>query len=132
MAAPTRDVTRTNPAAIARGTINNTRELGMYKAVVSTSSGDDAVVGSDAVGQLLGEAIGSFTGLFQIKSDGTEIYMVVDKQAANIDMVALEIGKVLETGDITSSDFGISSSGVCTLVDDSTVTVTEVTDFEAI
>jgi len=124
-------LTRTNPAAIARGTINNTRELVMYKAVLSTSSGDDAVIGSDAVGQQVGEAIGTFAGLFQIKSDGTEVYMVADRHATNINTVAQTIGQVLETGDITSSDFTVSG-GVCTLVDDSTVTVTVVTDIEAI
>ena len=124
-------VTRTNPAAIARGTINNTRELVMYKAVLDVSSGDDAVVGSDAVGQKVGQAIGAFSGLFQIKANGTEIYMVADRHATNIDTVAQTIGEVLETGDITSADFTVSG-GVCTLVDDSTVTVTVVTDIEAI
>jgi len=127
-------ITRTNPAAIARGTINNTRELVMYKAVLTTPSGDDAVIGSDAVGQKVGAAIGTFTGLFQIKSDGTEVYMVVDRHATDITAAAVAIGAVLETGDITSSDFhpADDAAGVCTLVDDSVITVTEVTDIEAI
>ena len=134
MAAPTRDVTRTNPAAIARGTINATRELVMYKVVLTTPSGDDAVIGSDAIGQLVGEAIGTFTGLFQIKSDGTEVYMVVDRHATDITAAAVAIGQVLETGSITSSDFHPSAdgAGVCTLVDDSVVTVTEVTNIEGL
>lgn len=121
------EVTRTNPAAIARGTINNTRELVMYKAVLDVSSGDDAVIGSDAVGQDIGEAIGAFAGLFQIKSDGTEVYMVADRHATNIDMVAETIARVLETGTL-----GTVTGGVATLGDDSTVTATVVTDIEAI
>ena len=127
-------ITRTNPAAIARGTINNTRELVMYKAVLTTPSGDDAVIGSDAVGQKVGDAIGTFSGLFQIKNDGTEVYMVVDRHATDLTAAAVAIGAVLETGDITSSDFHPSTdtAGVCTLVDNSVVTVTEVTDIEAI
>jgi hypothetical protein len=127
-------LTRTNPAAIARGTINATRELVMYKAVLTTPSGDDAVIGSDAVGQKIGDAIGSFSGLFQIKSDGAEVYMVVDRHATDLTAAAIAIGQVLETGDINSADFHPSTdgAGVCTLVDNSVVTVTEVTDIEAI
>jgi|TARA_B110000305_G_scaffold194240_1_gene218208 hypothetical protein len=132
MAAPTRDFERTNPAAIARGTINATRELQMMKVVLAVPSGDDAVIGSDAVAQHIGEVIGAFTGLFQIKANGTEIYMVTDRHDISIDTVALEIGMALETGDITSSDFGISSAGVCTLIDNSTITVTIVTDIEGL
>ena len=125
-------ITRTNPTAIALGTINSTRELGAYKAVLTTPSGDDAVIGSNAVGQKVGAAIGTFSGLFQIKSNGTEVYMIVDKHATDLTAAAVAIGAVLETGDITSSDFHPSTdgAGVCTLVDNSVVTVTEIADFE--
>lgn len=127
-------LTRTNPAAIARGTINNTRELVIYKAVLATVGGDDCVIGSNAVGQKVGDAIGSFSGLFQIKSDGTEVYMVVDRHATDLSAAGMAIAEVLETSTTTkpayTSDDG--STAVVTLVDTGTVTVTVVTDIEAI
>lgn len=119
-------VTRTNPAAIARGTINKTRELNMMKVVLAGGNGLGSI-GSDAVGQKIGEAIGTFTGLFQIKSDGSEVYMVVDNHGIDIQAVANAIAAVLDTGTFTAT-----GGGVATLSDTDTVTVTVVTDIEAI
>ena len=127
-------ITRTNPTAIALGTINRTRELSIYKAVLATVSGDDCVIGSNAVGQKVGAAIGTFSGMFQIKTDGAEVYMVVDKHATDRAAAAMAIAKVLETSTTTQPSFTSDNgtTAVVTLVDTGTVSVTEPTDIEAI
>jgi hypothetical protein len=118
-------VTRTNPTAIARGTIQKTRELNMMKVVLAGGNGLGAI-GTDALAAKVTDACGSFAGLFQVKSDGSEIYMVVDNHGVDIDAVATTVAQVLDTGSFTVS------GGVATLSDTDTVTVTVVTDIEAI
>ena len=65
--------------------------------------------------------------ILQVKSDGTEIYMVADKHGVDINSIAQTIGKVLDTGTLAGL-----TGGVQTLSDGDTVTVTVVTDIEAI
>ena len=118
-------VTRTNPAAIARGTIQATRELTMMKVVLNATG--LAQIGSDAVAAKVTDALGSVAGLFQLKANGTEAYLVVDGHAIDIDSVAQMIGSVLDTGTMKTL-----TGGVQTLSDDNTVTVTVVTNFEGL
>ena len=114
--------TRTNPTAVARGTIQRNNAQSVYKVVLSGSG--LAVAATDAAAAKISDALGSFSGLFQFKSDGNEIYMVVDRVNATIGAVAGVIAQVLDTGTFTVS------GGVATLSTSATVTVTEPTDLE--
>jgi hypothetical protein len=115
--------TRTNPTAVARGTIQRNNAQSVYKVVLS---GGLAALATDAAAAKVTDALGSFAGLIQVKSDGAEIYMVVDRVNATIGAVAGVIAQVLDTGTFTVS------GGVATLSTAATVTVTEETDLEAI
>jgi hypothetical protein len=95
----------------------------VYKVVLS---GGLAALATDAAAAKVTDALGSFAGLIQVKSDGSEIYMVVDRVNATIGAVAGVIAQVLDTGTFTVS------GGVATLSTAATVTVTEETDLEAI
>ena len=114
--------TRSNPTAVARGTIQRNNAQSVYKVVLSGSG--LAVAASDAAAAKISDALGSFAGLIQFKSNGTEIFMVVDRVNATIGAVAGAIAQVLDTGTYTVS------GGVATLSDTNTVTVTEPTDLE--
>lgn len=114
--------TRTNPTAVARGTIQRNNAQSVYKVVLSGAG--LAVAASDAAAAKVSDALGSITGTFQFKSDGNEIYMIVDRVNTSIGAVATAIAKVLDTG-----TFSVSG-GVATLSDSQTVTVTEPTDLE--
>jgi len=114
--------TRTNPTAVARGTIQRNTAQSVYKVVLSGSG--LAVAASDAAAAKISDALGSITGTFQFKSDGNEIYMIVDRFNTSIGAVAQAIAKVLDTGTFSLS------GGVATLSDSQTVTVTEPTDLE--
>ena len=113
--------TRTNPTAVARGTIQRNNAQSVYKVVLS---GGIAALATDAAAAKVTDALGSFAGLIQVKSDGSEIYMVVDRVNATIGAVAGAIAQVLDTGVFTVS------GGVATLSTAATVTVTEPTDLE--
>ena len=113
--------TRTNPTAVARGTIQRNTAQSVYKVVLS---GGIAALATDAAAAKVTDALGSFAGLIQVKSDGAEIYMVVDRVNATIGAVAGAIAQVLDTGTFTVS------GGVATLSTAATVTVTEPTDLE--
>ena len=115
--------TRTNPTAVARGTIQRNNAQSVYKVVLSGSG--LAVAASNAAAAKISDALGSFAGLIQFKSDGNEIYMVVDRVNATIGAVAGAIAQVLDTGTFTVS------GGVATLSDSNTVTVTEPSSLEA-
>ena len=115
--------TRSNPTAVARGTIQRNNAQSVYKVVLSGSG--LAVAASDAAAAKISDALGSFSGLFQFKSDGNEIYMVVDRVNTTIGAVAGAIAQVLDTGTFTVS------GGVATLSDSNTVTVTEPSSLEA-
>ena len=114
--------TRTNPTAVARGTIQRNNAQSVYKVVLSGSG--LAVAASNAAAAKISDALGSFAGLIQFKSDGNEIYMVVDRVNATIGAVAGAIAQVLDTGTFTVS------GGTATLSDSQTVIVTERTDLE--
>ena len=116
--------TRTNPTAVARGTIQYTSELTFYKVVLSGSG--LAVAASDANAAKISDALGSIARLFQFKSTGLEIFMVADRHSTSIDSVARLIAQVLDTGAFTNT----AGSGVATLSDSQTVTVTVPTDLE--
>jgi hypothetical protein len=116
--------TRTNPTAIARGTIQYTSELTFYKVVLNGSG--LAVAASDANAAKISDALGSIARLFQFKSTGVEIFMVADRHSTSIDSVARLIAQVLDTGTFTN----VAASGVATLSDTNTVTVTVPTDLE--
>ena len=117
--------TRTNPTAVARGTIQYTSELTFYKVVLNGSG--LAVAASDANAAKISDALGSIARLFQFKSNGLEIFMVADRHSTSIDSVARLIAQVLDTGTFTN----VAASGVATLSDTNTITVTVPTDLEA-
>ena len=116
--------TRTNPTAVARGTIQYTSELTFYKVVLNGSG--LAVAASDAAAAKISDALGSIARLFQFKSNGLEIFMVADRHSTSIDAVARLIAQVLDTGTFTNT----AGSGVATLSDSNTITVTVPTNLE--
>jgi hypothetical protein len=120
--------TRSNPTAVARGTIQRNTAQSVYKVVLS---GGIAAIASDAAAAKVTDALGSFAGIIQVKSDGSEIYMVVDRVNATIGAVATAIAQVLETD---ADGFNVTATnpngGVATLSTSATVTVTEPTDLE--
>jgi hypothetical protein len=116
---------RTNPTAVARGTIQYTSELTFYKVVLNGSG--LAVAASDAAAAKISDALGSIARLFQFKSDGLEIFMVADRHSTDIDSVARLIAQVLNTGAAFTNTAG---SGVATLSDSNTITVTVPTNLE--
>jgi Tfp pilus assembly PilM family ATPase len=116
---------RTNPTAVARGTIQYTSELTFYKVVLNGSG--LAVAASDANAAKISDALGSIARLFQFKSDGLEIFMVADRHSTDIDSVARLIAQVLNTGAAFTNTAG---SGVATLSDSNTITVTVPTNLE--
>ena len=118
---------RTNPTAVARGTIQYTSELTFYKVVLNGSG--LAVAASDAAAAKISDALGSIARLFQFKSNGLEIFMVADRHSTDIDSVARLIAQVLETGAAFTNTAG---SGVATLSDSNTITVTVPTDLEGL
>ena len=80
-------LTRTNPTAVARGTIQELASVGLYK-VVLTGSGL-SVNASDASAAKLSDALGGMAQIIQFKSNGLEIYMVADNHGIDIDTVAV-------------------------------------------
>ena len=117
---------RTNPTAVARGTIQYTSELTFYKVVLNGSG--LAVAASDANAAKISDALGSIARLFQFKSDGLEIFMVADRHSTSIDSVARLIAQVLQTSGAAFTN--VAGSGVATLSDTNTITVTVPTDLE--
>ena len=118
-------LTRTNPTAVARGTIQELTSVSMFKVVLS--GGGLAVAASDTAAAKISDALGGMAHIIQFKSNGNEIYMVADNHAVDIDTIARHIGNVLDTGTL-----GALASGEQTLSDSQTVTVTKPTDIEAI
>lgn len=115
-------LTRVNPTAVARGTIQRINAQTVYKVVLSNAG--LAVMGSDAAAARVTDAVGSFCSILQVKANGSEMYLVADRHATSIGAVAKAIAQVLDTGTFTVS------GGVATLSDTQTVTVTEPTDLE--
>ena len=118
-------ITRVNPTAVARGTIQELTATSMYKIVLSGAG--LAVAASDAAAAKISDALGGMVHIIQFKANGNEIYMVADNHGTDIDSVAQAVGAVLDTGTL-----GSLTGGVQTLSDSQTVTVTKPTDIEAI
>lgn len=114
-------LTKVNPTPVVRGTIQRNTSQTVYKVVLG---GGLAAMATDAAAARVTDAIGSFAGTLQVKADGSEIYMIVDRQAVSIGAVATLIAQVLDTGTFTVS------GGTATLSDANTVIVTEPTDLE--
>ena len=118
-------LTRTNPTAVARGTIQELTSVSMFKIVLSNAN--LAVMGSDAAAAKVTDALGGMAQIIQTKANGSEIYMVADNHGVDINSIAQAVGKVLDTGTL-----GSLTGGVQTLSDNETITVTKPTDIEAI
>ena len=119
-------VTRVNPTAVARGTIQELTSAGVYKIVLAGGNGLGAM-GSDAAAAKVTDALGGMSHILQTKADGSEIYMVADNHSIDINSIAQTVGQVLDTGVLGTLD-----GGVQTLSDGDTVTVTKATDLEAL
>ena len=119
-------VTRVNPTAVARGTIQELTSAGVYKIVLAGGNGLGAM-GSDAAAAKVTDALGGMSHILQTKADGSEIYMVADNHSIDINAIARAVGQVLDTGTL-----GALAAGVQTLSDGDTVTVTKATDLEAL
>jgi len=115
-------VTRVNPTPIARGTIQRNMQQTVYKVVLSGAG--LAQIGTDAKASFVTDTLGSVGHIMQFKSNGNELYFVADRHAIDLDWIATQIAKVLDTGVFTVT------GGVATLSDTQTVTVTEPTDLE--
>jgi predicted transcriptional regulator len=112
-------ITRTNPTAVALGTIQRNNSQTVYKVVLAGGNGLGTM--TDAAGAAkVTDALGSFCGTIQAV-DATNLLVVADRHAVSIGAVATAIAKVLDTGTFTVS------GGVATLSDTDTVTVTEPT-----
>ena len=118
-------LTRTNPTAVARGTIQELTSVSMFKVVLSGAN--LAVAGSDAAAAKISDALGGMAQIIQFKANGNEIYMVADNHGVDINSIAQAVGQVLDTGTL-----GSLTGGVQTLSDNETITVTKPTDIEAI
>ena len=111
-------ITRTNPTAVALGTIQRNNQQTVFKAVLS---GSGLGTMTDAAGAAkVTDALGSICGTIQAV-DADNLIVVADRHAVSIGAVATAIAKVLDTGTFTVS------GGVATLSDSQTVTVTEPT-----
>jgi|14_taG_2_1085336.scaffolds.fasta_scaffold26500_2 hypothetical protein len=119
-------ITRVNPTAVARGTMQELTKVQVFKVVLAGGNGLGAM-GSDAAAAKVTDALGGMSHILQTKADGSEIYMVADTHGVDINSIARAVGQVLDTGTLAGL-----TGGVQTLSDGDTVTVTVVTDLEAI
>ena len=123
--AVTRDVTRTNPTATALGTIQRNFAVSMFKVVLSNAN--DAVALTAGTAQQFIEEIGTTGMMIQVISDGTEVFIVGERHALDLDSIAIRLGRQLD-----SSAGSLTSTGVYTCGGGGTVTVTEPTTFEGL
>lgn len=121
--AVTRDFTRTNPTATALGTIQRNFAVSVFKVVLSNAN--DAVALTAGTAQQFVEEIGSTAMMIQVKSDGTEVFIVGERHALDVDSIAKRLGRQLDT-----AAGSLTSTGVYTCGGGGTVTVTEPTDLE--
>ena len=119
-------LTRTNPTAVARGTMQELTSVQVFKVVLAGGNGLGAM-GSDAAAAKISDALGGMAQIIQFKANGNEIYMVADNHGVDINSIAQAVGQVLDTGTL-----GSLTGGVQTLSDNETITVTKPTDIEAI
>jgi len=112
--------TRSNPTAVALGTLQSTLQLKLFKCVLS--SGGGATARDAASMSLLTDEIGTTGALMQGKANGLELAFVGDGHALDVDTVATRLGRIVGAGSLTSS-------GVWTFTATGTLTVTNPTTF---
>ena len=112
--------TRSNPTAVALGTLQSTLQLKLFKCVLN-NSGDATARDATTAAQWTDE-IGTSGALMQVKANGLEMAFIGDAHALDVDTVAIRLGRIIGTGSRTSS-------GVWTFTDTSTLTVTSPTTF---
>jgi hypothetical protein len=113
-------VTRSNPTAVALGTLQSTLQLKLFKCVLNNSG--DAVARTAATAALLTDEIGTTGALMQVKANGLELAFIGDGHALDVDTVAIRLGRIIAAGSRTSS-------GVFTFTGGGTLTVTSPTTF---
>ena len=115
--------TRTNPTAVALGTLQKTFQHTLFKYVLSGSDGAIALTATTAAP--VTDEIGTTSAVFQVKSDGLVIVTVGDGHNLDIDILAIRVGRVIGAGSRTGS-------GVWTFTAGGTLTVTAPTTFASI
>jgi hypothetical protein len=115
--------TRSNPTAVALGTVQKTFQQTIFKYVLSGSDGAIALTASTAAP--VTDEIGTTSSIFQVKSDGLAIITMGDNHALDIDILAIRVGRVIGAGSRTSS-------GVWTFTAGGTLTVTAPTTMYAL
>jgi len=107
--------TRSNPTAVALGTVQKTFQQTVFKYVLSGSDG--AVALTAATAAPVTDEIGTTSSVFQVKSDGLAIITYGDNHALDINTLATRVGRVIGAGSLTGS-------GVWTFTAGGTLTVT--------
>ena len=111
---------RTNPTAVALGVLQSTFAQKIFKCVLSNAG--VAVARTAATAAQWTDEIGTTGTLMQVKANGLEMAFIGDGHALDVDIVAIRLGRIIGTGSLTSS-------GVWTFTDTSTLTVTNPTTF---
>ena len=113
-------VTRSNPTAVALGTLQSTLQLKLFKCVLNNSG--DATARDATTAAFLTDEIGTTGALMQMKANGLELAFIGDGHALDVDIVAIRLGRIIAAGSRTSS-------GVWTFTGGGTLTVTNPTTF---
>jgi len=116
-------LTRSNPTAVALGTLQKTFQHTLFKYVLSGSDG--AVALTAATAAPVTDEIGTTSAVFQVKADGLVIVTVGDNHSLDINTLAIRAGRVIGAGSLTSA-------GVWTFSAGGTLTVTAPTTFASI
>ena len=111
-------VTRTNPTAVALGTVQRTFQQTVYKYVLSGADGAVALTATTARG--VTDELGTTSAIIQVASDGLEILTFGDFHALDINTLATRAGRIIGAGSVTGA-------GVWTFTAGGTLTVTEPT-----
>ena len=115
--------TRSNPTAVALGTVQKTFQHTVFKYVLS---GSDGAVALNAAGAAkVTDEIGTTSAVFQVKSDGLAIITYGDNHSLDVDTLAIRVGRIIGAGSRTSS-------GVWTFTAGGTLTVTAPTTLFAL
>jgi hypothetical protein len=113
-------VTRSNPTAVALGTLQSTFAQKIFKCVLSGGGG--ATARDAATAAFLTDEIGTTGTLMQVKANGLELAFIGDGHALDVDTVAIRLGRIVGAGSLTAS-------GVWTFTATGTLTVTNPTTF---
>ena len=108
----TRDVTRTNPTAIAIDTVIKTGQMDCFHVVLSNTGGATAI--DAAAAQQILEAVGAPVHLAQVENGGLEMLLFMEGHANNVDTVAQNIGALYDTtakGTVASGVYTIGGAG---------------------